>query len=358
MDGSAPGAPAAPAISTGARGRVRINLALQGGGTHGAFTWGACERLLEDERVEIDAISGCSAGAINGAMLAQGIAEGGRQGGIAAMAALWADIAAKLTMSPLRNNAMERAIWGHDLSHGWAWQAFDVLTRHFSPYQLNPFPVEWNPLRRALELHFRRESLALDRAPKFFVSATSVRTGKPRVFTREEVSIDTLLASACLPHFFKAVEVDGEPFWDGGYLGNPALWPLYEQGAPPDIVLVQITPLVREELPRTTDDIVNRLTEIGFNASLMYEMRAIDFVQRLLDQGVLTEPRYRRLFVHVIEDEERMRRFKLSTKFNGDWDFLKTLKDWGRAAADRWLAENFDRLGVESTVDIRARYLS
>jgi NTE family protein len=338
--------------------RYRINLALQGGGTHGAFTWGVLSRLLEDETIEVEAISGTSAGAINGAMFAQGIALGGRAGAIAALDRFWRTIADRLAFSPLRNNPLEKAIWGPDLSRSVAWQAFDAVTRMLSPYQFNPFPVELNPLRRVLE-----EVLDLDvlchhpEAPKLFVSATNVRNGKPRVFARHEVSRDALLASSALPNLFKAVEIEGEAYWDGGFLGNPALWPLYERGGPPDVVLVQINPLSREEVPQTVSDINTRLNEIGFNASLMYEMRAIEFVQRLVDQGVLKPPRYQRLFIHLIEDEALMRRFGMSTKYNGDWDFLCTLHDFGRAAVDRWLATNRDALGRRDSVDLRARFL-
>ena len=339
-------------------GKRRISLGLQGGGTHGAFTWGVVERLLEDDRIEIDGVSGTSAGAINGAMLVQGLIEDGPQGAIRSLDRFWRNIGAKLTVSPVRSLPWERMIWGHDLTYSFAYQAFDTLTRVLSPYQINPTPFEYNPLRRAIEQSLDTTLLHTEaKAPKLFISATSVRTNKPRIFSRREISVDALLASACLPSIFKAVEIDGEPFWDGGYLGNPALWPLYEQGGPPDILLVQLNPLVREETPTTTSDIMNRLNEITFNGSLMAEMRAIDFVQRLLDSGRLEQPRYRRLFLHVIEDEERMRRFKLSTKFNGDWDFLQTLRGFGRDAADRWLAEHFDKLGKESSLDIRERYL-
>lgn len=364
---------AAPRVSQPAVARAnthRVNLALQGGGTHGAFTWGVLERLLEEERLEFDAVSGTSAGAINAAMFVQGLAEGGRDGARRLLDHFWRDIAARLAVSPLRSLPWEKAIWGHDLTWSVAYQTFETLTRVLSPYQINPFPVEYNPLRRAIEDLLDPELLrakangnggngngGAPRIPKLFVSATSVRTGKPRVFSREEIGVDTLLASACLPHIFKAVEIDGEPFWDGGYLGNPALWPLYEQGGPPDIVLVQLNPIVREELPTKPSEIVNRLNEISFNASLMSEIRAIDFVQRLLDAGRLEQPRYRRLFLHVIEDEDRMRAFTLSTKFNGDWDFLSTLKQYGRDAADRWIAEHFDKLGRESSVDLRERFL-
>ena len=333
----------------------RLNLALQGGGTHGAFTWGVLERLLEDERLEFEAVSGTSAGAVNALAFVQGLCDGGRAGARAALDRLWRNAAARMAVSPLQNTPIEKAIWGHDLTWSFAYQTFETLTRVLSPYEGNP--ANLNGLRTLLA---DRVDLAKVRAChplKLFISATSVRTGKPRVFTREEVTADTICASACLPQFFKAVEIDGEPYWDGGYLGNPALWPLYEQGGAPDIVLVQLNPIVRDELPTRPTEIVNRLNEISFNASLMAEMRAIDFVQRLLDAGRLEQPRYRRLFLHCIEDEERMRAFKLSTKLNGDWEFLMKLKRYGRDAADLWLAQHFDKLGRESSVDLRTRFL-
>ncbi len=227
----------------------RVNLALQGGGTHGAFTWGALERLLEDERLEFEAVSGTSAGAVNAAIFVQGLGEGGREGARNALDRFWRDAAARLAVSPLQNLPWEKAIWGYDLTWSVAYQTFETLTRVLSPYQLNPTPYEWNPLRTALAESIDPEVLRSGKGPKLFISATSVRTGKPRVFARDEVTVDVVLASACLPQFFKAVEIDGEPFWDGGYLGNPALWPLYEQGGAPDIVLVQLNPTVREELP-------------------------------------------------------------------------------------------------------------
>jgi NTE family protein len=335
----------------------RVSLALQGGGTHGAFTWGVLERLLEDERLEYDAVSGTSAGAVNAAVFVQGLCEGGRDGARAALDRVWRDAASRLAVSPLQNTPFEKAIWGHDLTWSLAYQTFETMTRILSPYQMNPTPYEFNPLREVMAAALDPEVLRNGKGPKLFISATSVRTGKPRVFARNEVTVDVILASACLPQFMKAVEIDGEPYWDGGYLGNPALWPLYEQGGAPDLVLVQLNPIVRDELPTRPTEIVNRLNEISFNASLMAEMRAIDFVQRLLDAGRLEQPRYRRLFLHCIEDEDRMRNFKLSTKFNGDWDFLMILKQYGREAADRFLAQNFDKLGRESSVDIRERFL-
>ncbi len=344
---------AAPAVARPVQAR-RVNLALQGGGTHGAFTWGVLERLLEDDRIELDAVSGTSAGAINGAILVQGTAEGGRMGALRALDRIWTDMATRLAFSPLRNTPIEKAIWGYDLTYSFAYQAFDTLTRVLSPYQFNPFPVEFNPLRDVLADNLDTERLRRDpKALRLYVSATNVRTGKPRIFTRTEVTVDALLASACLPNIFRAVEIEGEHYWDGGYLNNPALWPLYHERGAPDIVLVQINALLRPELPTTPTDIANRLTEINFNASLMAEMRAIDFVQRLLDAGRLEQPRYRRIFLHLIEDEDRMRGFKLSTKLNGDREFLQRLRRYGREAAERFLAAHHASIGRESTMDIQ-----
>jgi len=357
---AAPGESAAPLPQPAVAKPVatkRLNLALQGGGTHGAFTWGVLDRLLEDERIVFDGVSGTSAGAINAAIFVQGLAEAGRAGARAALDRLWRAVAARLAVSPLRNTPFEKALWGYDLTYSVAYQAFDTLSRVFSPYQLNPFGIEFNPLRQVIADNLDEARLKRDpKAIRLFISATNVRTGKPKVFTRTEVTTDVILASACLPNVFQAVEIDGEAYWDGGYLGNPAIWPLYYERGAPDILLVQINAIMRNEVPQTPSDIMNRLNEISFNASLMAEMRAIDFVQRLLDGGRLEQPRYRRIFLHCVEDEDRMRKFKLSTKLNGDWEFLLTLRRYGWEAADKFLAEHFDALGRESTLDIQ-RYL-
>ena len=315
------------------------------------------ERLLDEDWLEFDGISGTSAGAINAAVFALGLSQGGRSGARTAMEKFWRGLGSSFAMSPMKASPMEKAMWGHDLSHSIAWNAFEALTRVASPYQLNPFPMEYNPLRTALNNMLDLKLLREDKtAMRMYISATNVRTGKPKVFRREEITVDALLASACLPNVFKAVEIDGEAYWDGGYLGNPALWPLYHERSAADIILVQLNPLYREEIPTTVSDIMNRLNEISFNASLMSEMRAIDFVSRLLEGGRLEQPRYRRIFLHSIEDEVRMREFKLSTKFNGDWDFLQTLRNYGHAAADHFLSSHAQAIGKGSSLDIQ-RYL-
>jgi NTE family protein len=354
MDGTPQNLPSPISHSRDTR---KINLALQGGGTHGAFTWGVLERLLDEDWLDFDGMSGTSAGAINAAIFALGLSQGGRAGARDGMERFWRSLGASFAMSPMKASPLEKAIWGYDLSYSLAWNAFEALTRVASPYQLNPFPMEFNPLRRALQNSLDLKKLRDDKhAMRLFISATNVRTGKPKVFRREELTVDALLASACLPNVFKAVEIDGEAYWDGGYLGNPALWPLYHERSAADIILVQLNPLYRAEIPTTVSDIMNRLNEISFNASLMSEMRAIDFVQRLLEGGRLEQPRYRRLFLHSIEDEPRMRAFKLSTKFNGDWDFLQTLRQYGHEAADHFLTHSSAQIGRESTLDIQ-RYL-
>jgi len=335
------------------RSPVLIDLALQGGGSHGAFTWGVLDRLLEEPWLQIAGISGTSAGAMNAAVLVHGWTEGQATGARAALDRYWQSVSRAAAFSPLQRSPLDRLLgrWSIDTSPAYVFT--DLMSRVLSPYDLNP--LGFNPLRQILVDSINFAGLA--EAPiKLFVTATRVRTGRGRIFRNAEITADVLLASACLPTMFRAIEIEGEPYWDGGYMGNPALWPLYYERGAPDIVLVQINPLMRQEVPKTTADIMNRLNEVSFNAALMAEMRAIDFVQRLLDAGRLEQPRYRRMFLHSIEDEDRMRRFKLSTKFNGSWDFLQTLRQFGREAAERFLKDVYPQLGRESTLDIQ-KYL-
>jgi NTE family protein len=355
MSGRAGRKPETPRGLAGPKAEKTISLALQGGGAHGAFTWGVLDYLLQDGRLAIEAVTGASAGSMNAVVLLEGWIRGGPDGAREQLRKFWKRVSLEGVLSPIQRTLFDQFLgfWssGGTPAHLW----LNAWSRAASPYEFNPLDI--NPLRAALKEIIDFERVRACTEAKVFIAATNVWTGKIHVFDGPDLTVDHVLASACLPRLFRAVEIDGEPFWDGGYLGNPALWPLYERGGPPDIVLVQLNPLVREETPTNASDIMNRLNEITFNGSLMAEMRAIDFVQRLLDAGRLEQLRYRRLFLHVIEDEERMRRFKLSTKFNGDWDFLKTLRGFGREAAERWLADHFDKLGKESSLDIRARYL-
>jgi NTE family protein len=358
MDGSAAIGPQASRLRALAR-RVEIkfiNLALQGGGAHGAFTWGVLDRLLEDERIAFEGISAASAGAINAAVLAGGLAEGGRQGAKRALAKLWRRIAHLGSQTPLQPSLADRLSQNHSLDTSPAFMLFDLVTRLFSPYQFNPF--NYNPLRQVLTETVDFDALRSGRCPvKLFLSATNVRTGKIKVFENDTIGPDAVLASACLPLMFQAVEIDGEHYWDGGYMGNPAIFPLIYGCDSRDVVIVHINPLERAKLPTTATEIMNRINEISFNSSLMREMRAIAFVTKLIDDGKVLDNSMKRMLVHGIEAADVMAELGALNKLNTDWDNLTHLMKVGRERGEAWLQKNFSQLGEGSTVDIREEYL-
>lgn len=352
-NGASEGAPArrdadAQAVKT-------VNLALQGGGAHGAFAWGVLDRLLEEERISFEGITACSAGAMNAVVLAYGLTEGGSAGAKTALSNFWRRISHSTLFSPLQPTLYDRLSHNHSLDHSPAFLFFDLMTRLFSPYQLNP--LNHNPLRDILEQTVDIERLTKDCATKLFLSATNVRTGKVKVFRNADLSIDAVLASACLPFLFQAVEIDGESYWDGGYMGNPALYPLIYHCKTPDIVIVHINPITRDQKPRTAQEILNRINEISFNSSLMREMRAIAFVTDLIDQQQVQPDSLKRMFIHSIEAESFMSSLSVSSKLNADWEFLTHLRDVGREAADSWLSDSFANVSAQSSVDIRERFL-
>jgi NTE family protein len=334
----------------------RVNLALQGGGAHGAFTWGVLDRLLEDERIGFDGISATSAGAMNAAVLAYGLSVGGREGAKKALASFWRRVSHAAAFGPLQPTPLDRVFGNRSLESSPAFVLFDLMTRLFSPYQFNP--LNFNPLRQVLEQTVDFEAIRRVECPvKLFLSATNVRSGKVRVFDNMDLTVDAVLASGCLPFMFQAVEIDGECYWDGGYMGNPAIFPLIYNCESTDVLIVHINPLEREELPHNATEIMNRINEISFNSSLMREMRAISFVTRLIDENEGLGNQLRRMMVHSIAADDVMGKLGVASKLNADWEFITWLKDTGRERADAWLTRNFDRLGRESTVDIRARYL-
>jgi NTE family protein len=333
-----------------------VNLALQGGGAHGAFTWGVLDRLLEDETLAFEGISATSAGAMNAAVLAYGLTIGGRAGARKALTAYWRRISHAAMMSPLQPSPLDRMLKDHSLRFSPAFQIMDILTRLMSPYELNP--MNYNPLRDVLEQSVDFDVLKRADCPvKLFLSATNVRTGKVKIFEHNELSASAVLASACLPFMFQAVEIDGEAYWDGGYMGNPALYPLIYNCKSSDVVIVHINPLVRNELPRTATEILNRINEISFNSSLMREMRAISFVTRMIEDHQVSDVELKHVLIHGISDDQLMTGLGVASKLNADWEFLTHLRDVGRLRADAWLAENFAKVGIESTVDIHAKFL-
>jgi NTE family protein len=289
-------------------------------------------------------------------VFAYALAEGGRQGAKRALAKLWRWIADLGSLTPLQPSLADRLSGSHSLDASPAFMLFDLVSRLFSPYQFNP--LNYNPLRQVLTETVDFGALRSGHCPvKLFLSATNVRTGKIKVFQNDEIGPDAVLASACLPLMFQAVEIDGEHYWDGGYMGNPAIFPLIYGCDSRDVVIIHINPLERAKLPTTASDIMNRINEISFNSSLMREMRAIAFVTKLIDDGKILDNSMKRMLIHGIAAADVMAELGALNKLNADWDNLIHLMKVGRERADAWLKQNFGRLGKESTVDIREEYL-
>lgn len=349
-----------------------MDLALQGGGSHGAFTWGVLDRLLQDEGILFSGVSGTSAGALNAAVLATGLARGGRAAAREALAAFWRDVAsdgdcfgalampegpraAPWPVFPTMPLLPQFTLPFTPQLAEWMWLWPAILGKFASPYQLNPLGM--NPLRSVTERHVNVAALR-DGPLKLFITATSVHTGQAEVFKAERLTIDALLASACLPHLFHAVVIDGEPYWDGGYTGNPALWPLIYDSAASDLLLVKINPLERRETPDTPMEIADRISEITFNAGLTGELRAIAFVQKLLREDRLQPERYKNMRLHMVHDEDRLAALKPQSKMDTGWVFLQSLHAMGYGAAETWLAQHRVDLGVKSSLDIEKIFLS
>jgi len=331
-----------------------IELALQGGGAHGAFTWGVIDRLLEDPGIRIEAVSGTSAGAMNAVVLAHGLETGGVEGARQRLERFWRAVSDAGRASPLQRTPLDCMLgrWTLDWSPGYV--ALDLMSRLVSPYQLNPF--DYNPLRDVLAAAVDFDAVNRCSAVRVFVTATDVETGQAAVFRQPDLTADTVLASACLPFMFKAVGIGGRHYWDGGYMGNPALFPLVDECPSRDLVLVQINPVFRAGPPTTAPDILNRLNEITFNASLLNELRAIVLLKELIDSEGLEDERYRSMRLHRIHGAEALCDLGVSSKLNTEWAFLEHLRDAGRAVAGAWLERNRDRLGVESTMDVEALF--
>jgi NTE family protein len=325
-----------------------IDLALQGGGSHGAFTWGALDRLLESDRFEVEAISGTSAGAMNAAVFAHGMASGGREAARAALADFWRRVSRAAAFSPFQRTPLDRLRGRWTLDHSPAFIATDLMARLVSPYAVGGAGA--NPLRDILEAVIDFERLKTGPV-KLFVTATNVRTGRGRVFRRHEMTPDVLLASACLPTMFQAVEIDGEPYWDGGFSGNPTLTPLVLESDAQDTFLVQINPVERPEPPRSARAIASRMNEVSFNAVLLKELRMIAVLRKVVDAGSGEGARWAAMRVHRIHSE-LMTELGDSSKLNAEWPFLTMLRDEGRRAAEAFGAAHRDDIGVRATFDL------
>jgi len=327
-----------------------LDLALQGGGSQGAFTWGVLDRLLGDGHIEFHGISGTSAGAINASVMATGFQRGGREGARQALRDFWMDVSQSGSIfAPFSTGTVNHTL---DMLPGYQWAS--SFFRSFSPYEFNPLNL--NPLRDVLYRHVDERAIR-DGSLHLFITATSVTTGQPRVFTNQDLNLDALLASACLPFLFQAVTIGDDAYWDGGYTGNPAIYPLIYQTEFLDILLVRINPLVREGVPHRTDEILDRINEITFNAGLISEMRAISFVSRLVREGKLDPGRYKDLRLHMVADDKHLADFGAASKFNTDRTFLEELFALGHAAASRWLRKHRDDIGVKPSLDIDNEFL-
>jgi NTE family protein len=327
----------------------KINLALQGGGAHGAFTWGVLDRLLEDGRFVFDGLSGTSAGAMNAVSLAEGMRKGGVQGARDQLAQFWRAASLDGGLGPVQRDVVEGVLnfWNATPFATIVQQAAGML----SPSEMNPLNID--PLRNVLAAQVDFAALRASDHLKLFIAATNVESGKVRVFHRPELTIDMVVASACLPTLFRAVEIDGVPYWDGGFMGNPVLFPFFYETDTTDVVLIQINPIERAGTPGTVAEILGRIDEITFNSSLLQEFRAIDFVARLIAEGRLKDTKYKCIRLHVIEAQDELNKFGASSRMRSDYDFFLQLRDIGRRAAQKFLDAHYADVGVKATLDLR-----
>ena len=344
-----------PLIKEKRHSTKKINLALQGGGAHGAYTWGVLDALLEDGRLDFEAITATSAGSMNAAVLLYGLHTGGRDGARALLETFWRRVSeASALVNPMQRNFFDKMMKSH---FGFSW--FDTMSRSVSPYQFNP--LNYNPLKVILDDLIKFDDFKNCREGSLFICATNVRTGESKIFENHDMSSDVLCASAALPTLFHAVEIEGEHYWDGGYMGNPSLWPLFYNASTPDILIVHVNPIYRDDVPMDAVSIENRVNEITFNSSLMKELRSIAFVQKLVRDDMLKpayKKNYRDMLLHAIRSETVMRDLSVASKFDTSLEFMLTLRDIGRRCGTEWLKTNFDAVGQHATVDIMRDYLA
>jgi NTE family protein len=341
------------------QGAKRINLALQGGGTHGAFTWGVLDHLLEDGRLTVEGISGTSAGAVNAVMLADGLKRGGPEEARKRLADFWRAASLGGDLPAVQRAVTDRlfSLLPSEGSPSFNW--LSAWSQYLSPYDVNPLNI--NPLKDLIERFVDFEGLRAD-SRQIFIAATNVQTGRLHIFPHEKLTAEAVMASACLPAVFRAVEIDGVPYWDGGYLGNPVLYPFFRSTASEDVLIVQINPLMRKKIPTSTREIMARVSEVTFNSALMGELRAIEFVNRLIEQGRLphgTGPdEYRHIKVHRIVLEGLGERVTAEGNLRNDYESFELLRKLGQRAARRFLDAHFDDIGVQSSVDLKAEVYS
>jgi NTE family protein len=330
--------------------KKRVAIAMQGGGAHGAFAWGVMDRLLEDDRIEVVGAAGTSAGGMNAASMIEGLIKGNNAGGRARMNDYWREMAelAKKT-SPFQLNPIDKMLKYYNLDRSIGYHFMGAIQSIMSPYEWNP--TNKNPFLEFIRDFFDFQAVRSSTEKKIFLGATHVKTGKVKVFSNDQFCADALMASACLPFLYQSVKVDGEYYWDGGFIANPPIFPLIYNTPANDIILIQLTKTHRDDIPKTKTDVTERLKEITYNGCLVREMRSIHFITKMIDEGKITDPNTKRISMHVIKNEDAFKTLNLSSALDTDWDFLQMLKGEGRKTADRWLMSNFDNLGNKHSLD-------
>ncbi len=331
--------------------KKKVAIALQGGGAHGAFAWGVADRLLEDGRFDILGVSGTSAGGMNAASIIQGLIKGGTEGARATLKEYWKSMSElSKKISPYSLNPIDKMMKYYNLDHSPGYLMMGQVQEHFSPYDINP--SNKNPFGDFVKGFFDYAAIRNSTERKIFLGTTHVKSGKIKIFSNSDFCSDVLMASACLPFMFQAVQVDGEYYWDGGFIANPAIYPLIDNCDCSDIIVVQLTKTYRDELPRSKAEIVDRLKEITYNGCIVHEMRAIYFITKLIDSGKIKEGALKRINMHMIKNEDSFKNLNLSSALNTDWDFLMMLHNEGRKTADKWINDHYDKVGTaQNTLD-------
>lgn len=328
----------------------KIAIGLQGGGSHGAFTWGVLDYFLEDGRIDIEGVSGTSAGGMNCLALSQGMAEGGKEGARKGLYRYWKILSEKSKQMGMSPTVLDKMKGGHGISFNPIITMMGPLMKNLSPYQWNP--KNKNMLEELVKELFNFNKIQSNEDLKVFLCATNVRTSKLRIFSGKEITPEAVLASACLPSLFQAVNIEGEDYWDGGFIGNPAIFPLIYNCTTPDIMVILLTPQYRYNTPKTVDEIHWRMTEMSLINTLTREMRAISFVTSLIDEGIADATKIKRINMHIVEDTQVFADLDHSSALNSDWDFLMHLFHEGRKTGQKWLEKNYEHIGVKTTTDL------
>ena len=323
----------------------KISLAIQGGGSHEAFVWGVLDGLLEDGRIAIEGISGTSGGGLNALACLQGVAQNGAQGARQTLKEFWQQVSELSALNPCQPPFSDRMVGHFGLENSLSYSLFYQMIMNLSPYQWNP--MNFNPLDFLVRHFFDFDKMNQVTEMKVFLCATHIRSGKLKIFSNPHLSAEAAMASACIPFLFQAVSVSEEYYWDGGFIANPAIYPLIDNCDCSDVIVVQLTKTHREELPKTRADITDRLKEITYNGCLVHEMRAIYFITKLIDEGKIKEGTLKRVNTHVIKNEDSFKNLNLSSALNTDWEFLMMLHNEGRKAADKWINDHFDKVGTK-----------